>query len=168
MRLFIAVQLEENMKKAMIGVMHDLKKQGATGNFVPAQNLHMTLAFIGEVKDAEPVKKVMHSMPPEAFRLALDGSGFFSDLMWVGVKGNQKLKKYAADLRKALKDAGIPCDDEKFVPHITVIRKYKGKRPNGLVIPKEEMVVKKVSLMKSETKDGKTVYKEIAAVAAGK
>ena len=48
MRLFIAIQLSDEMKKALVACMHDLKKQGVEGNYVPAQNLHMTLAFIGE------------------------------------------------------------------------------------------------------------------------
>lgn len=48
MRLFIAIQLSDEMKKALVACMHDLKKQGVEGNYVPAQNLHLTLAFIGE------------------------------------------------------------------------------------------------------------------------
>ena len=48
MRLFIAVPLAEDMKKALVACMHDLKRQGVEGNYVPAQNLHLTLAFIGE------------------------------------------------------------------------------------------------------------------------
>ena len=43
MRLFIAIQLSDEMKKALVACMHDLKKQGVEGNYVPAQNLHMTL-----------------------------------------------------------------------------------------------------------------------------
>ena len=53
MRLFIAIRLSDEMKKALINCMHDLKKQGVEGNYVPAQNLHMTLAFIGEYDDPE-------------------------------------------------------------------------------------------------------------------
>ena len=52
MRLFIAIQLSDEMKKALVACMHDLKKQGVEGNYVPAQNLHMTLAFIGEYESA--------------------------------------------------------------------------------------------------------------------
>ena len=48
MRLFIAIPLSTEMQKALVACMHDLKKQGVEGNYVPAANLHMTLAFIGE------------------------------------------------------------------------------------------------------------------------
>ena len=59
MRLFIAIQLSDEMKKALVACMHDLKKQGVEGNYVPAQNLHMTLAFIGEYDNPGKVKEVI-------------------------------------------------------------------------------------------------------------
>ena len=69
MRLFIAIRLSDEMKKALINCMHDLKKQGVEGNYVPAQNLHMTLAFIGEYNEPEKVKKVIKKVPMPEFRL---------------------------------------------------------------------------------------------------
>ena len=105
MRLFIAIQLSDEMKKALVACMHDLKKQG--------------------------------------------------------VKGNQKLKTYVKDLRAALAAEGIPVDKEKFVPHITLIRKFSAKKPYQFRLPKAEMTVKKASLMKSEQKNGKVTYKAI-------
>ena len=51
------------MKKALVTCMHDLKKQGVEGNYVPAQNLHMTLAFLGEYDDPAKVKEVIRKVP---------------------------------------------------------------------------------------------------------
>ena len=164
MRLFIAIDLAEPMKKDLVGVMHELKQRGIAGGYVPKQNLHMTLAFIGEVQSAEPVKRVMDNIPMEKSRISFTEYGNYGDLLWIGVRGNQKIKKYAADLRKALKEAGLPCDMSKFEPHVTLIRKMKGRRPADLAVPSSDMMVTKVSLMKSETKDGKRVYKEIYTV----
>ena len=56
MRLFIAILLSPEMQKALVACMHDLKKQGVEGNYVPAANLHMTLAFIGEYDDPKKIK----------------------------------------------------------------------------------------------------------------
>jgi 2'-5' RNA ligase len=42
MRLFIAILLSEEMKKSVTGTMHELKKAGVRGSYVPAQNLHLT------------------------------------------------------------------------------------------------------------------------------
>lgn len=161
MRLFIAIQLSEKMRKALVSCLHDLKKQGVEGNYVPAQNLHLTLAFIGEYRDPEQVKRILASVPLPAFRLALSEKGNFGNILWAGVKGNQKLKTYVRDLRAALKNAGIPFEDDRFTPHITLIRKVSARSPYQVHLPKAEMEVKRASLMKSETKDGKVTYREV-------
>ena len=161
MRLFIAIPLSEEMKKALVTCMHDLKKQGVEGNYVPAQNLHLTLAFIGEYDDPEKVKEVLRSVPKPPFRMSLSEKGNFGNLLWAGVKGNQKLKTYVKDLRAALKGAGIPFEDDKFTPHITLVRKAASKKPYQVHLPKVEMTVKHAALMKSEQKNGKVSYREM-------
>ena len=161
MRLFIAIQLSEKMRKALVSCLHDLKKQGVEGNYVPAQNLHLTLAFIGEYRDPEQVKRILASVPLPAFRLALSEKGNFGNILWAGVKGNQKLKTYVRDLRAALKNAGIPFEDDRFTPHNTLIRKVSARSPYQVHLPKAEMEVKRASLMKSETKNGKVTYREV-------
>src|SRR5699024_804775 len=100
MRLFIAIQLSDEMKKALVACMHDLKKQGVEGNYVPAQNLHLTLAFIGEYDDPTKVKNIIEGVPVFPFRLGLSEKGNFGNLLWIGVKGNQKLKIYVKNLRE--------------------------------------------------------------------
>lgn len=161
MRLFVAVSLSEDMKKDLVRFMHEMKKQGVEGNFVPAQNLHMTLAFIGEYDKPSKVKEILAGIPLPEFRLCLTDTGYFGNILWMGVKGNQKLKGYVRDVRAALKANGIPCDQEKFVPHITLVRKISAKKSWKASLPKSEMTVKRASLMKSEQKDGKIVYKEL-------
>ena len=161
MRLFIAIRLSDEMKKALVTCMHDLKKQGVEGNYVPAQNLHMTLAFLGEYDDPAKVKDVIRKVPLPEFRLSLSEKGNFGNILWAGVKGNQKLKTYVKDLRAALAEEGIPFDREKFVPHITLIRKVSAKKPYQVHLPKADMTVKKASLMRSELKIGMMVLKEL-------
>ena len=161
MRLFIAICLSDEMQKALVTCMHDLKKQGVEGNYVPARNLHMTLAFIGKYDDPEQVKEIIRNVPVPQCRLALSEKGNFGNILWAGVKGNQKLKTYVKDLRTALKEGEIPFDNDKFVPHITLIRKTSAKKPYQVHLPKAEMTLKKVSLMKSEMKNGKVTYREL-------
>ena len=161
MRLFIAIRLSDEMKKALVTCMHDLKKQGVEGNYVPAQNLHMTLAFLGEYDDPAKVKEVIRKVPLPEFRLALSEKGNFGNILWAGVKGNQKLKTYVKDLRAALAGEGIELDKEKLVPRITLIRKVSAKKSYQVHLPKADMTVKKASLMRSEQKNGKMVYKEL-------
>ena len=163
MRLFIAIQLSDEMKKSVISTMHELKKAGVKGSYVPSQNLHVTLAFIGETKDSGAVKDAMKTVFCKPFRMAFTDMGTFDNLLWVGIKGIQGLNKLAKYVTTALDAAQIPYDRKKFVPHITIIRNMGGPWKK-VSPPKGDMTVKKVSLMKSEQKDGKRVYTEIFSV----
>ena len=163
MRVFIAIQLSDEMKASVTGKLHELKKSGVRGSYVPTQNLHLTLAFIGEVKDASEIKTAMQALKYKPFRLSLSDMGTFGDTLWVGIKGNQGLNNLAREVREGLDAAGISYDKGKFVPHITIIRKVTGNWKTGSA-PRGEMMVKKISLMKSDQKDGKQVYSEIFSV----
>ena len=88
-------------------------------------------------------------------------SGPGGNILWAGVKGNQKLSAYVKELRAALKEEGIPFENDKFIPHITLIRKASAKKPYQVHLPKADMMVTKASLMKSEFRNGKTVYQEL-------
>ncbi len=142
--------------------MHEMKKAGIRGNYVPVQNLHMTLAFIGETISAEPAKKALQNISFKPFKLNFSEMGCFGDLLWTGMKGKQGLSAAVKSVRDALDQAGIDYDKKKFVPHITLVRKMNGNWKQ-IPVPKGEMTVKKISLMKSEVKDGRRVYTEIAS-----
>ena len=107
MRLFIAIQLSDEMKKTVTGTMHELKKAGVKGGYVPLQNLHVTLAFIGETSDAAAVKAAMQSIDFKPFRMAFTDMGTFDNLLWIGIKGNQGLNKLARHVGEALDAAEI-------------------------------------------------------------
>lgn len=160
MRLFVAIQLSEELKSTVTSTMHDLKKAGVKGSYVPTKNLHLTLAFIGETRDAAAVKEALGAISFKPFRLSFTEMGTFGDLLWIGLKGNQGLNGIARDVRAALDGAGILYDRKKFVPHITIIRGMNGKW-QSVPAPKGEMMVKRIALMKSELKDGKRIYTEI-------
>ena len=163
MRLFVAIQLSDEMKTALTGTLHELKKAGVRGSYVPMQNLHLTLAFIGEVKDAAAVKEALGTVTFKPFRLSLSEMGTFGDLLWAGIKGNQGLSAAVKDVRAALDAAGIGFDQKKFNPHITLIRRMSGNW-KMVPAPKGDMMVKKISLMKSEVKDGRRVYTEVFSI----
>ena len=164
MRLFVAIQLSEEVRKSLLAAMHEMKLAGIKGNYTPGANLHLTVAFIGEVKDAGAVKQALSRVKYTPFKLSLDGTGSFGDILWAGVKGNQAMKALARDVGSALSAAGIEYDKKEFKPHITLVRKAQGQMPKGFAPAKAEMMVRRVSLMKSEVKGGKTVYTEIAGI----
>jgi 2'-5' RNA ligase len=160
MRLFVAITLSDEIKSSVTASMHALKKAGVKGSYVPSQNLHLTLAFIGEVEGSTAVKEALQTVKFKPFRLSLSEMGTFGDLLWVGLKGNQGLSAAVREVRGALDAAGISYDTKKFTPHITLIRKMTGNWKQ-ITPPRGEMMVRKISLMKSEQKDGRMVYTQI-------
>ena len=174
MRLFVAVCLSREMKDEISGTIRSLKKSGVRGRYVPVDNLHMTLAFIGETDDVEKVEEALSKVRWEPFFLSLSGMGNFGDIVWIGSGENKALSAAAAGVRAALEEAGIPYDRKKFVPHITLIRRASGNwrqvsenRQQALAkLPasKKQMRVDRISLMKSEEIDGRRVYTEVFAI----
>jgi len=164
MRLFIAIQFDENILDVLTGFQNELKSKGVTGNYTSRENLHITLAFIGDYGNPDEVLDVMEQIEHEPFDIRLDGVGCFGDLFWVGVADNPELNGYVKRLRKELSVQGIPFDKKKFSPHITLIRKSSYR--NGRAIPVSEvpegyMVADRVSLMRSERGRNGMIYTEM-------
>ena len=160
MRLFIAITLSDELRSSLTGTMHALKQAGVKGSYVPTQNLHLTLAFIGEVESSAPVREALGGVTFKPFRLSLDGLGSFGDILWAGAKGSQGLSAAVRAVRGALDAAGIAYDRQKFVPHITLVRRAAG-RWQQIPAPRGDMMVRGIALMKSEMKDGKRVYSRV-------
>ena len=80
MRLFIAINLSDAMKKALSAAQDEMYGKGVRGNFTPRENMHLTLAFIGEYPDKEQVMDALSSVSFSAFTLSLSGMGCFRDL----------------------------------------------------------------------------------------
>ena len=163
MRIFVAIQLSDEMKSSLNGTLHALKRAGVRGSYVPAQNLHLTLAFLGEVRDSAEVMEALRTVKFRPFKLSLEGLGNFGNLLWAGLQGSRELDAAVQRVRGALEEAGIAYDRKKFTPHITLIRRMQGSR-DGADVTKTSMTVKKISLMKSEVKEGKRVYTEILSI----
>ena len=49
--IFIAIRFNDEFKRILVEIQDSLKSRGVTGNYCSYDNLHMTLAFIGEHYD---------------------------------------------------------------------------------------------------------------------
>ena len=126
MRLFIAINLNDEMKDALIDIQDTMRTYGVRGKDTPPENFHLTLAFIGEYDEPERVKEVMESIEIRPFEMSLRGIGAFRDLWWAGIENSAPLMAVSRRLRRALAEADIPFDKKKFSPHITIIRRASG------------------------------------------
>lgn len=172
MRLFIAINFNEDIKNNLMGAISNLRQSSTKGNFTHRDNLHLTLVFIGEVGDNKVglVKSAMNRIRLEKFQLKLTGIGKFkrssSDIYWVGVEKNEVLNSIHRELTEELLKAGFDLEKREYKPHLTIGREVKVKDSfnlDGLTesLPKMNMNVIKISLMKSERLNGKLTYTEV-------
>ena len=169
MRLFIAIVLDENMTDALAEMQDDLMRVGIKGGYTKPENLHITLAFLGENDEPEKVIEVMRDVPLKSFSIKVAGTRRFKDMVFANVEENQALHDYVKRIRKALSENDIEYDMKKFMPHITLVRRASGNKdfPVQYEIDTEEtMRVKGISLMKSERGKHGMIYTEIGYVRA--
>ncbi|SER13102.1 2'-5' RNA ligase [Lachnospiraceae bacterium NE2001] len=153
MRLFIAINFDKEIIYSLKRVQGDLKKCGLEGRYTKEENLHLTLAFIGEYGNPDDVLDALEELEFTPFEISLSGFGSFGDLYWVGLEENPHLKSLVKRLRKSLSDSQIPFDKKKFSPHITLVRKgvfMKGKKSFPQHLPEMKMTVRSISLMRSD------------------
>lgn len=60
MRLFIAIDLPRSFKAEVSRIQKELKQLSCGGRFVPTNNFHITLHFIGESRDLQGAVAAMH------------------------------------------------------------------------------------------------------------
>ncbi len=162
MRLFVAVRLSDEMKEALLSAQNALFDRGVRGDFTPEENLHLTLAFIGDYPDPGPVLDALEMVAFSPFALTLEGLGCFGDLWWAGLRGSASLEALARRVRRALAEHEIPFDRKRFSPHITLIRRARGKLP-GTALPSASMTVRSFSLMRSDRGRHGMIYTELGA-----
>lgn len=161
MRLFVAINLSENIKNALLKAQNDLKNQGFYGNFTRRENMHLTLAFIGETEKRFKAVDALKKISFERFELSLGTYGNFRDLWWVGIEKNKTLEKLACETAESLRSAGFEIERRAFKPHITLVRELKGSGKPKILLPECKMTCEKISLMSSERSAGKLIYREI-------
>ena len=167
MRLFIAIQFDDTILDTLTGFQEELKDKGVTGNFTRKENLHITLAFIGDYGNPDIVLDVLEQVEFRPFEIALEGVGSYGNLFWIGIKDNPGLAAYVRRLRRELSAQGIPFDKKKFSPHITLIR--RASYDYGEIIPADnppigQMTATRVSLMRSERGKSGMIYTELGCV----
>ena len=161
MRLFLAIQLSPAVREALLTAQADLRRQGR-GSFPPPENLHLTLAFLGETADLPGARAALNAAACRPFTLAVGGTlGHFGDLWWAGVRGDPALEDLALSLQADLRARGFRLEDRPFQPHITLVRRWRGEPPQ-VTVPRAKMVVRRISLLRSDQIDGKRVYTELS------
>ncbi|MCM8781893.1 MAG: RNA 2',3'-cyclic phosphodiesterase [Candidatus Omnitrophica bacterium] len=132
MRTFIAIDLNDEAKAALIRLQSQLKAADADIKWVEAENIHLTLKFLGEIanQQVDLVKEVLNNTAVQfkPYEITLAGIGAFPKLdypkvVWVGIrKGNDDTKGIANKIDDELMKLGFEKEDRKFSAHLTLGR----------------------------------------------
>jgi 2'-5' RNA ligase len=135
MRCFIAIDIDEKIRRALGDLQRQLRdgvdvKKGDI-NWVNPDNIHLTLKFLGEIKDekAAEVCNIVKAVAGrhKSFELDIESVGHFGGrspkVLWVGTgKGGENLLELQEDIEKSLALAGWPEETRDFAGHLTLCR----------------------------------------------
>ncbi|MEW6329573.1 MAG: RNA 2',3'-cyclic phosphodiesterase [Candidatus Micrarchaeota archaeon] len=172
MRLFIAVEIPEDLREKIVLLQNDIPREGL--KLVEKENLHITLAFLGEVDERkkDELVRALGEIKSEKFAMKLGGMGAFPSenyirVVWVGVEG-EGLKKLHARINEALR--ALHFKTESYSPHLTLAR-VKEKPSTGLRervarnknVSLGECEVREFLLKKSTLTPKGPIYENVAA-----
>jgi 2'-5' RNA ligase len=126
MRLFVAIDLPWELRRR-VAMMSGAGIPGA--KWVPPENYHVTLRFIGEMPAyrAEEIDQALTALKARSFALTLAGVGTFaksgrSTALWVGVERNERLDLLQSKIETALQRIGLEPERRRFAPHLSLAR----------------------------------------------
>jgi 2'-5' RNA ligase len=177
MRIFIALEIPEKIKKEIGKIQNHLKTAGIQARWVKPEIIHLTLIFLGEtvpnkVGGTEKILKEVSSQisPVNLWLEKIDAfpSPNKVKIIHFSLKGEaDKLNTLVLKIQKCLKKQKINFDQKPFVPHLTLGRL---KKPQNLTsylskikIPHQEFFVHQLSLIQSTLTPQGPIYKNFAS-----
>ncbi len=132
MRLFVAARPSSEAVDDLWAATATPRRDGERIRWTPAEQLHLTLAFLGEVTDrqhAELERRLARAAgrhPP--LMVALAGARRLgSRVLVMSVSGDrERLARLAASVSAAARRCALPVDERRFRPHVTVARARTG------------------------------------------
>ena len=124
-RLFVAIELPEDVRRRVAALAGGVP----SARWVAAENLHLTLRFIGEVSEDRlaDITAALATVKGVPFSMNLSGVGHFESrrrvrTLWVGIEPNAELEALYGRVESALVRAGLEPEGRKFSAHVTVAR----------------------------------------------
>lgn len=167
MRLFLAINLAPEMRRAVIEATSPLREAAPSLGWVDESRLHLTLKFLGEQAESVvgPLSDAMSDVAEKhrTFRLSVKEIGAFPDfrrarVVWMGVDREPRLEFLHHDVELACERLGFDLEGRAFRPHLTLARVKdrtdveelrKLSRAGKKVDFEAETVVRSIDLMKS-------------------
>ena len=97
--------------------------------WVPVENYHLTLRFIGDVPAhrAEEIDLALAALRGRRFQVSVTGVGTFTKggrevALWAGIERSAALEHLQGKIETALQRAGLEPERRRFTPHVTLAR----------------------------------------------
>lgn len=129
-RLFLAIHLPQDLRQRLARVQESLETHARSVRLVAAENLHLTLHFLGDTDETRvgPILDGMRAAlsPFHGFETTARGGGCFPSprkprVFWAGVeRGDTTLSGLHAALGEMLSSLDFEPDRRPFSPHITI------------------------------------------------
>ena len=140
MRLFVALEIPSAVRGNLASLLNALRAITREPRWVRAENLHVTLKFLGAVADEklDAVRAALGNIRSEqAVTLEFRGLGFFPNeqhprVFWAGIHPSPNLKTLADGIEAAVEKLGIPREKREFSPHLTLARFERPHLPASL------------------------------------
>jgi len=182
LRLFIAAEIPKEVKSGLEELIKSLSASGDGVKWVRSGSIHLTLKFLGNVKEEEldKIKKAGETglsgiIGGDGIQLSIEGLGTFPGgkrirVIWIGMKGElDRLEMVRDALNESFYKLGFPKEERDFRPHLTLGR-VKGRVSRETIEKIEDMKdivlgdigVSRLHLFKSDLKPTGAVYTSLA------
>ena len=162
-RLFFALRPDPQVRGQLVQLQRDSNQLEA--NVHRAENLHMTLAFLGMVDQRryEAICRMASRLREGEFTLNIDHTGYWRrpKILWCAPSHTpQPLASLVMHLWDGLEGCGFEPEQRDYQPHVTLMRKSAAVKPQQL---KSKIVwpVSHFELMWSHNKDGALHYETL-------
>jgi len=138
-RLFFALWPDDPARASLAPLARRVAILGG-GRPVPAANLHLTLAFLGDVPEVrvDAAVRAASAVHADSFDLTMDRVGSFrrAAVGWAGPsRAPEALLRFQVSLDATLRSAGFALEDRPFAPHLTLARKVVRPVPSASIEP---------------------------------
>ena len=186
-RSFVSIPVPGVVTSAAAKIIKKLKPLDSGIKWVPLDNFHLTLKFLGEVDNVEipavckAIRRVTDQIEP--FELRFVGTGGFPNadkprILFIGVGDpTGQLVRMVGDMEKEFADLGFKPEPRDYTPHLTLGRtRSNSRRADGELVDAMrsmnvneigEMVVEEVQLMASFLDKSGPTYQVMATIELG-
>ena len=172
MRAFIALELPQEIKTYLYSIGQLIKNQ-CSGTCSKEENLHLTLAFLGDISQNQKeilINTMSTYLKNKPSTLTLDKLVFFgspqSATVYCSLKRSNELLSLVSQVNNCVKNAKIPLDERPFKAHLTLGRKvnFSQFRLNSVAINQIEFRPESITLFKSTLTPQGPIYEAIKKV----